>query len=59
MEADPRQNPNRAAGARQVERSLVPWRDAERRPAKRKGKRTEQADAGRARALRQDGATHA
>ena len=57
-EAEPRQHPNCVAGARHAERSLVPQRDAERRPENWMGKQTERADGGQARTPRQDGATH-
>ena len=59
MEAEPRQHPNCAAAARHEERLLAPWRDAEWRPAKRIGKRTDQADTVLASMPQQDGVTHA
>ena len=51
VEAEPRQHPDCAVGARHAERLLLPRRDAEQKMENRMCKRTYRADAGRARIL--------
>ena len=58
MKAEPRTHPNRAAGARLVERSLVPRMDTDWSPEKWTGKHTEWTDIGQEKTPRKDGAKH-